>query len=141
MATRRHGTRVPLVLTDAERKSFIAVVDADVALRADMEFLLKVSWPDLSDAQKVGAIRRYEELGYAKNSIKGAAEGHRGFARIVADERGEIDLVDRVALLEERNRALKETVARQDNEIKTLRARLVEDGAAAAMAVHSKVSR
>jgi len=139
--TRRISRGAPTVLTDQDRKRLIAGVESNPAQRADIETTLGVSWGALSEAQKIGAIQRKEEVGYGLNSLNMAIRAEREFARLAADIRGEVDLVDRVALLEEQVRSQKETIARLEAENKALKVEKVAEKAAAAMVVHAEPSR
>lgn len=138
--TRRHS-RTPLVLTDSDRRVMVAAADANADLRSHIETLIGKPWDTLTGDQKIGALRQFEEVGFAAGSLAGAARGLRALETAASERRGDVSLADKVALLEEQLAAKNERVAALETDNKTLRASATRSRAKGAMAVHSEATR
>jgi len=117
MRRSRFSRGVPYVMSSADKQNFLIGLEGDDELREDVETLLGVNLSEMTEDEKITALRAYEDANYGAAQLAQMAKARNDLHREALRKRGELEARDQVALLQERNAILTEQVENLTGEL------------------------
>lgn len=98
-------------MSSADKQAFLKSLDADPDLREDVETILGVELSEMTEDDKINALRQYEDSQFGTAQLAQMAKARNDLRREAQRKRGDLDARDQLALMEEQNRVLQEKVS------------------------------
>lgn len=117
MRRSRFSRGVPYVMSSSDKQNFLRTLDGDPDLREDIETLLGVNLSEMSEDEKINALRDYEDSNYGAAQLAQMAKARNDLHREALRKRGELEARDQVRLLEEKNAILQEQLDTVSDEL------------------------
>lgn len=97
-------------MSSSDKQAFLKSLDADPDLREDVETILGVELSEMTEDEKITALRQYEDAQFGTAQLAQMAKARNDLRREASRKRGDLEARDQLALMEEQNRVLQEKV-------------------------------